>query len=247
VRQNLLSHVIGICYLIFMKNYISSIVLSALFFSSTAFAQNTDLEIDPGIVTRAAAEMDMDVVGITEELETNALPSLKIEQDEKIYDVLLVPNENTEMPRPKLIPKKWKKGTWVPQERRHFKWYQKINPIFWLGNSEDKTPPAWFRPNDRFRNTKWYFRNPAHNFTFYVIGVSDKVGTPSHASYGIAPDDVFNRQGGWNVIVHQVKLVGRISIFLPFVSYWDKRMKVYFGWRQSGNFGIKLTRNKDGI
>jgi len=36
-------------------------------------------------------------------------------------------------------------------------------------------PPDTYRPGKRLRKFSWYIRNPFHNFTFYVIGISDKV------------------------------------------------------------------------
>lgn len=197
------------------------------------------------MVTRAAAEMNIDEAPLSEDLNAQALPAMSLEKDGKIYEVVFVPNEQTELPRPKIIPKHWQVGKWRTAKQHNFTWLDKINPRFWLGNEEDPEPPSWYRPQDAQRRTKWYFRNPGHNFTFYVIGVSDKVGTNDHRSYGIAPDDVFKEGGGWNVILHQVRVGKRGYVLLPFASYLDRNMKFYFGWRQSGNFGIKLTRNKE--
>ena len=110
--------------------------------------------------------------------------------------------------------------------------FPKWNPVWWFRNVDDVTPPDWYRPDDPNRNTRFQLRNPAHNFTFYVIGVADKrfVRTGKH------PRDVFNPNGGWNWAVSRYKWAR-----LPFVSFQGQRAKFYFGWRERGNFGIKLT------
>jgi hypothetical protein len=117
------------------------------------------------------------------------------------------------------------------------------NPFQWLawalfGNDDD---PLWgdaaFNPTQTDTlswRVKWWLRNPAHNFTFYVIGVAH---LPTLRT-GRYPQDVFSPAGGWNWAVTHVSKWLR----LPFVSYIG-RCKFYFGWRERGNFGIKLTRN----
>ncbi|MDB5802253.1 MAG: hypothetical protein JWL63_3192 [Rhodocyclales bacterium] len=129
----------------------------------------------------------------------------------------------------------------------------------------------------------WWLRNPAHNWTFYVIGVAGKTFSRS----GIAPKDVFNPAMGFNVCITRYKawssaahyaagaLVAlillapvellvwifgwwallalplvpfmvvpafRVAGWMPFISYQSARVKTYFGWRDRGNFGIKLTK-----
>jgi hypothetical protein len=217
-------------------------VLLALAFavsnSSMALAA-APLQLDPTMVSSAADAMDIDKAEI-EEVQGSHLPILELEQAKKKYRVALVPKASSGLPQPTKIEKSWTRGTWTPASQRSFKWYQKINPLFWLGNADDPEPPAWYRPGDKARKVKWYLRNPGHNFTFYVIGFADKVGTDSHQASGIAPNSVFNPNGKWNLTVHRVK-IGFFTSYLPFVSYWDKNVKAYFGWRQAGNFGIKLT------
>src|SRR4051794_37678044 len=51
---------------------------------------------------------------------------------------------------------------------------RKWSPKFWFGNLDEPNPPADYRPNDKHRVRSWYFRNPTHNLTFYVIGITDK-------------------------------------------------------------------------
>ncbi len=109
---------------------------------------------------------------------------------------------------------------------------QKFNPGWWIGNVDDPVPPDWYRPDSKFRSQWWQLRNPFHNFTFYVIGVADKRFT----RVGKYPDKVFSPEGGWNWAIVRYKWVR-----LPFVSYQRGRFEMYLGWRERGNFGIKLN------
>lgn len=110
---------------------------------------------------------------------------------------------------------------------------QKWNPIWWLGNADDSTPPKWYRPNQQGRRVLWQARNPLHNFTFYVIGIADK----DFLRYGHEPEAVFSKDGGWNWAVIQ-----RGWLRLPFISYQGRRLQFYALWRERGNFGLKLNR-----
>lgn len=112
----------------------------------------------------------------------------------------------------------------------HF--YNKLNPIWWLKNADDPVPPDWYRPHEKHRRMMWSFRNPLHNFHFYVVGVADKT---FHRS-GKYPKMNSNPNGGWDFEAARYKF-----IWLPFVSYHRQNMDFYFGWRNHGNFGIKLN------
>jgi hypothetical protein len=114
----------------------------------------------------------------------------------------------------------------------HF--YNKLNPVWWLKNADDPKPPAWYRPDDKHRRLKWSFRNPLHNFHFYVIGVADK---KIHRS-GRFPELNSDPRGGWDFEAARYKF-----IWLPFVSYHRAKFDFYFGWRNRGNFGIKININ----
>ena len=114
--------------------------------------------------------------------------------------------------------------------------WQKFDLVWWLENSDEPVPPAWYLPADRHRVMKWHFRNPFHNFSFYVIGVADKPTTRS----GRYPDHVSNPHGGWNFAVTR-----RRMIFLPYISYQHSPLAFYLGWRKRGDFGLKINFSKD--
>ena len=120
----------------------------------------------------------------------------------------------------------------VPPKLHRFSTWQKLNPIWWLGNADDPEPPKTYRPGKRTRMVTWYFRNPFHNFTFYVIGIGDKV----HLRVGRYADRVANPNGGWNWAVCRYQWLQ-----LPFVDYHGGRFEFYVGWRNGGNFGMKLN------
>ncbi|MFZ0826499.1 MAG: hypothetical protein WAO02_03665 [Verrucomicrobiia bacterium] len=112
----------------------------------------------------------------------------------------------------------------------HF--YNKLNPVWWLGNIDEPCAPAGYRPNGSCRNFMWFMRNPFTDFTDYVIGVADK----KTVRYGFYPALNGNPNGGWNFAVTRRRIV-----FLPFIDYKRHRFEFYFGWRERGNFGIKLN------
>ena len=109
---------------------------------------------------------------------------------------------------------------------------QKLNPVFWFGNLDDPQPPAWYASDDAARGRKWYRRNGLHNFTFYVIGIADR----EFEQTGRFPGTVFNPNGGWNWTVCRYRWLR-----LPFISYKGPRVSFYIGWRERGNFGVKLN------
>ena len=107
----------------------------------------------------------------------------------------------------------------------------KFNPVFWFGNYDRPLPPRSYKPGDPHRVLKWRFRNPCHNFDFYVIGIADK----TFRRVGKYPDKVFAPNGGFNWAVCKYKLLR-----LPFVSWERGRFKFYCGWRNRGQFGFEL-------
>ena len=123
----------------------------------------------------------------------------------------------------------------LPAPRKMQKW----NPAWWIGNVDTPVPPANYRPYDPRRIQKYQWRNPGHNFTFYVIGIADKEFTRT----GRHPEDVFKPGGGLN---WAVSLCGMLPP-LPFVSYQGRHCSTYLGWRERGNFGAKLNLRWRGV
>ena len=83
---------------------------------------------------------------------------------------------------------------------------------------------------------KWWFRNPLHNLVFFVLGCEDV----DSVRYGFPyAHGVFRPDGGWNFAFSKTS-----RMIYPFVSYIGP-VKFYIGWRESGNFGIKLTKNSN--
>jgi hypothetical protein len=119
-----------------------------------------------------------------------------------------------------------------PTHARRFSASQRLNPVWWFGNVDEPVAPDWYRPGDCRRNTLWRVRNPGHNFTFYVIGIADK----EFIRVGRHPTHVSNPHEGWNWAVCHYKWLR-----LPFLSYHRGGFKFYCGWRNAGNFGMKLN------
>ena len=109
--------------------------------------------------------------------------------------------------------------------------FNKLNPVWWVENADEPVPPAWYLPGDHHRATKWRFRNPFHNFDFYVVGVADKKFVRS----GRYPERNSNPRGGWDFELARRKLA-----LLPFFSYERQRCTFYLGWREHGAFGLEL-------
>ena len=117
--------------------------------------------------------------------------------------------------------------------KTHF--YNKLNPVWWFGNIDDPVPPAWYRPDSHHRDFLWHLRNPFHNFDHYVIGIADK----KFVRYSKYAEGNPNRSSHWDFAVARRKLA-----VLPFISCHRDRFNFYFGWRERGNFGIKLNFSK---
>lgn len=113
-----------------------------------------------------------------------------------------------------------------------------IPKIIWtlFGNEDDgyigdknwnpeQVDSAWIR-------VKWWVRNPLHNLVFYVIGCADK----DSIRCGTKTTSVFANEG-WNFAYTKTS-----RMYYPFISYYGS-VKFYIGWRERGNFGIKLTAN----
>ena len=110
---------------------------------------------------------------------------------------------------------------------------QKWNPLWSLKNADDPIPPGWYRPQHPDRAMAWQLRNPLHNFTHYVVGVTDMdtVRTGRYPTHVFAPD------GGWNWAFTRYG-----CCILPFLSFAGERWFIYAGWRETGNLGGKINR-----
>jgi hypothetical protein len=64
------------------------------------------------------------------------------------------------------------------------------------------------------------------------MGIGDKPFT----RVGRFPERVANPNGGWNWAVCRYR-----KLRLPFVDYHRRNFEFYFGWRNGGNFGMKLN------
>lgn len=118
----------------------------------------------------------------------------------------------------------------------------KANPAWWMANSDDPLP-WWWKPDaaPAERKRTWMLRNPLHNFTSYVMGVSDR---HTHR-YGINADDIWNDRGRFNATVTQAGPL----LYLPMISCRGPLLEWYLGWRTSGSFGgaMRLAqRDSDG-
>lgn len=93
--------------------------------------------------------------------------------------------------------------------------------------------PQWLR------KLLWYLRNPLHNFTWYVIGVADRI---KKVESMFEPYIQWYPGGGW-LKLHVVTLKGTR---LPFWSWWSKKSMIegYFGWRPSGAFSLPTLRKR---
>lgn len=108
--------------------------------------------------------------------------------------------------------------------------------VFWalFGNEDDGYygDDTWRagRPKTLVLGVKWWLRNPAHNWCFYVIGFADY-------------DHYFEGEKDWGVdpgfSFHWCYREGKTKF--PLLSYVGKKRGWYIGWRPYGSFGISLN------
>lgn len=129
-------------------------------------------------------------------------------------------------------------GSLTITDRQTIAWYWKIQPWWWLYNSDEPEPPAWYKPeNGKTKRTiLWYIRNPFHNLTNTVIGVSDR----NYTAYGRFPlvnqrSDI--NQTGWQYSVIKLNFL----VYLPWLSYCGTRVIWYMGWQPEGKFALKFN------
>lgn len=130
------------------------------------------------------------------------------------------------------VQTRWQRVKIQPKANQKITSCQKLNPVWWFGNIDAPSPPEKYRVGERNRVFRWRLRNLGHNVTFYVIGIADR----ESERVGRYPERVFNPNGGWNVAFSQCEFC-----WLPFISYQRGDFKFYFGWRDRGNFGLKLN------
>lgn len=125
-------------------------------------------------------------------------------------------------------------------------WWRKINP-WWLlvGNDDDGYfgDPDWRAGRAQTLGLAliWWLRNPAHNLTWYAIGVADR----DRVNVGDWAPEIHRPGGGLLTCWTEVKVLG-LLVYLPFVSYLGPHVKAYAGWRPSGAFGLKLNLSASG-
>ncbi len=145
---------------------------------------------------------------------------------------------------------------WIPRHRSQIRFYDLGHRITWalFGNDDDglfgEEPSANFWPGcapSAMQAASWCLRNPLHNFTFYVIGTADRGQTNEFTLIQLAENDC-------KTLTYQEKartvFAGQSSSFylglhnwLPFLSCrldYKRRFEFYLGWRERGNFGLKL-------
>jgi len=109
----------------------------------------------------------------------------------------------------------------------------KLNPKWWIENSDDPLP-WWWKPDAPLdeRKRSWMRRNPFHNFTHYVVGVSDR---HTHR-IGLNARSIWNDKGPFNASVTRAGPL----IYLPMISNRGRFLEWYVGWRESGSFGAAM-------
>ena len=114
-----------------------------------------------------------------------------------------------------------------------------MNPWNWFvwaffKNDDDPEPryDLWVDRPEWQRKFLWWLRNPAHNFTHYVIGLKGR--RFSSEMWGVWGPFELMRRRLWS------------APWIPFLClyYEGKRMDGYIGWRTSGAFGIALRRRR---
>lgn len=145
----------------------------------------------------------------------------------------------------------------IPRHRCQLHWYDVGHLCSWVlvGNDDDgifgEEPTAEYRPKEKASLKKallWTCRNPLHNFCFYVIGSANrqnsaltllKINERGFCALHYEPiaKHVFaSKNYGFLFALHGGKpfLSLRLSYSKNFCG------EFYLGWRERGNFGIKL-------
>lgn len=163
----------------------------------------------------------------------------------------------TDNPREIIASKHWLYAV-IPRHRSQIRLYDLGHWSTWalFGNDDDglfgEGQNARFRLDDPVAGRlalRWGIRNPLHNFTFYVIGQAYYKNS-EFALASLSKDNC--RAFQYNENAKTVFAKEGSSFFLglhgwkPFIAlrfkYSQKRRgDFYLGWRERGNFGLKLT------
>jgi hypothetical protein len=149
--------------------------------------------------------------------------------------------------------------TVIPRHRCQIRWYDLPHWITWslFGNDDDgifgEEPSAHYKPEMPISSCKaawWFFRNPFHNFTFYVIGTAHwnngeldllRIAGPrvSLGHYRCPGKTTFpsKRYSCFYLALHG----GKPFVSLRLIHSRTRKTDIYFGWRPRGNFGIKCV------
>ncbi len=148
--------------------------------------------------------------------------------------------------------------SYIPEQRSQLKWHSPLKCLTWavFGNDDDglfgeRASPK-FHPEKKASFTKalkWFLRNPFHNFCFYVIGSAQRQNSectliriachePTELfKYRPAPIYGFT---GRHTTFYCALHGGKPFIALRLVYTNKIKSEFYFGWRERGNFGIKV-------
>jgi hypothetical protein len=99
----------------------------------------------------------------------------------------------------------------------------KLNPIWWLKNSD--------QPGNEWGN---WLRNPCHNFFWYVAGAEDR-SFYIFGRRGVDLPDIGNTH--FHLIVQAWP-----PFICPFFSFIAGKWQGYIGWRSGGALGARITR-----
>src|SRR5574338_693702 len=103
-----------------------------------------------------------------------------------------------------------------PGVLNYLKWAffdNELDGVYGIGtkwNPEGKT--------DKWTAIKWWIRNPAHNFTWHVIGFAHK----DSVRIDVNSEDQLGWNRAWSLVDGKE---------YPFWLYLGKRVTFYFGWR----------------
>ena len=111
-----------------------------------------------------------------------------------------------------------------------------LDSLGFFSNKDHPQPPVDYMPGKPYivRNVAYWFRNPAHDFCFYTIGLKGKDFKVTNENRpGL---DWY--MGGWTWHTLSYKWLR-----LPYINYRNPKWEFYAGWRSSGAFGLKIRRH----